>query len=488
MKNRLILAIKLAAIATAAVLVVIVARALWVESVQPEGMAEVEWELSDREAPLERLSEAIRFETVSPRSEGDEAPFEAMHQWLESTFPGVHEEAQRRWVGGLTPHFVIPGSDEDAPHVVLLAHMDVVPIDEGTEEDWSYPPFSGAREEGHVWGRGTLDNKQSMMAILEAVEGRLAEGWTPRHTTHLVFGHDEEIGGLQGAKAVADELEEQGVEIAAVYDEGLTITDGVVPGVEAPVALIGITEKGYLSVEVRASSEGGHASMPPKELAIYRLMDALSALQERERGGAIDGPTAKMFEWLASEMDLGHRLLFRNLWLTEPLVVSQMAKAPSTNAVLRTTGAPTVLRAGEADNVLPQSARGVVNFRIHPRESIDDVMEDLENLWSASYLEVEPVGEMRSDPGPLASMEGKAYEALETALMEVFPEVVIAPNMLVAAADARHFTGLTAEVYRFQPLVLTEADIARIHGTNERIAEDNYLRLIAYYDRLLEHW
>ncbi len=475
-------------VVVALVVAVMLGRAGCVESTQPAGGEGVEIDVDGGEDKLQRLSQAIQFETISPRKAGDEEPFESMHQWLEEVFPKVHDRADRRLQGGLTPHYMLEGSQEGAPHVLFLAHMDVVPIDEGTEEDWAHPPFSGAMEDGYIWGRGTLDNKQSMMAILEAMEARLEQGWTPEHTIHLVFGHDEEIGGMEGARGVAEWMVDEGIELQAVYDEGLTITEGVVPGVEAPVALIGITEKGYLSVELRATAQGGHASMPPEELAVYRLMDALSVLQADGAEPRIDGPAAKMFEWLAPEMGWGHRLIFRNLWLLEPLVVWQMGQAPTTRAVLQTTAAPTVLRAGDADNVLPQSARAVINFRLHPRDDIEGWMERLESIWDEPYLSVEPVGDMRSEPGPLARMEGKGYEALETALMEVFPDVVVAPNMLVAAADGRHFTDLTADVYRFQPLVLDGDEIGRIHGTNERITKVNYLALIAYYDRLLAHW
>ncbi len=477
-------------LAVIAVVVIVLAFRAWNVGSPPTPPEAVDTGAAvDIDDALGRLAAAIRLPTISPvESDADVTPFLQTHELLEEFFPRVHEIAERRLVSDLTLHFTIPGSDADAPHVVFLAHMDVVPVEEGTEDDWSHPPFGGAVADGFLWGRGTMDNKHNMMGIMEAAEAWFAQGGRPEHTLHFVFGHDEEIGGLQGARRVAQTMMEDEVDVVAVYDEGLLITDGILPGVDDPVALVGITERGYLTVEIRAHAEGGHSSMPPQELAITRLATALQRLDADPMPAAIDGPTALMFEKIAAEMDFGHRLIFRNLWLFEPLVISQMTASAGTNAAVRTTAAPTILRAGDRENVLPRQAVATVNFRIHPRESIDEVLEYLDETVATEHISVEPVGEMQAEPSPLARLEGPGYEALERAFFTVYPDIALAPNMLTALSDSRHFTDLTSDVYRFHPITVTERDLERIHGVDERIAVDDFENLIQYYGALLRQW
>ncbi len=443
----------------------------------------------DAQAAVTRLSEALALPTISPADPDDDVtPFVLLRRKLESDFPTFHERAQRTLVGGLTLHFVLEGSERDAGHVVFLAHQDVVPVEEGTHDDWVHPPFSGAVADGYVWGRGALDNKQNMMALLEAAEMWLAAGGRSEHTLHFVFGHDEEIGGLDGARAVADAMNEEELDVVAVYDEGLVIVDGLVPGIDGRVALVGITERGYLTVEISATAEGGHSSMPPDELAVVRLADALAALDANPLPAAIDGPTRMMFDWTAPKMGFSHRLIFRNLWLFERLVLSQMTKNPGTHAAVRTTAAPTMLRASDRENVLPQRAVATVNFRLNPRDRIEDVLDYLEDLIGDDAVSVRAVGDMRSEPSPLARLEGAGFDALRRALATTHPEVPLAPNMVTGATDSRHFADLTADIYRFSPMILGESDLPRLHGTNERIAVDDYLDLIDYYAALLSQW
>lgn len=293
---------------------------------------------------------------------------------------------------------------------------------------------------------------------------------------------------MDGARRVAERLEDEGVDVEAVYDEGLVITDGILPGVDEPIALVGIAERGVLNVEITAEAEGGHASMPSPELATGRLAGALNTLETTPMEAAVDGPVEKMFEAVVPHMDFPHRFVFRNLWVFEPLVLAQMADAPSTNAAVRTTAAPTRLSGGQRENVLPQQVSATVNFRIHPRDSIDDVLDYLDDRIADEHVTVEPVGRMRSEPSPTAPTDAQGFEALHTAFAEVFGDTPVAPGVLVGATDSRHFTGLTDAIYRFTPVVLNERDLDRIHGTNERIGIEAYLDLIRYYDRLFRQW
>ncbi|WP_230470051.1 M20 family peptidase [Lujinxingia vulgaris] len=445
--------------------------------------------LSDESALISRFAHALTLPTQSPTGSDPELDgFRELHAQLETWFPRVHAQAEKEVINEATLLFTIRGAEPDLPGVAFLAHQDVVPVEEGTEDAWTHPPFAGRVEDGYVWGRGALDNKHNLMALLEALEHRLESGELPQHTLYLIFGHDEEVGGMRGAREVAERFRSEGVELAAVYDEGLIIADGIVPGIEGPIALVGTTEKGYVTLEVTASSDGGHASMPPQELAAVKLSRALTRLYESPMRAAIDGPTRMMFDEAAPHMGFGMRFVFGNLWLTEPLVISQMTKSPSTHAALRTTMAPTMLRASPRENVLPQQATATLNIRIHPRDSIASVIAHVKKVVDDPAITVTPVSEMRAEPGPIASMESPGYVALRDAIHEVFGPIPVAPNMLIAAADARHFTGLTPNVFRFQAVALSARDLERIHGTDERISTEAYLDLVRFYIQLLRKW
>ena len=152
-----------------------------------------------------------------------------------------------------------PGSNPKLQPMLLMAHQDVVAVAPGTEKDWSVDSFSGVVKDGFVWGRGAWDDKGNLMAQLEAVEMLLASGYQPQRTVYLAFGADEEIGGLRGAARIAALLKERKVRLELVLDEGLLITDGIMPGLKQPAALIGVAEKGYLSVVLKMSATPGHA-------------------------------------------------------------------------------------------------------------------------------------------------------------------------------------------------------------------------------------
>src|SRR5690554_5969516 len=263
-------------------------------------------ELEREDERIARFAEALTIPTTSPTPEHPQLDsFQQLHQRLEGWFPRVHAKARREVINDATLLFTLEGSQPDLPAVVFLAHQDVVPVEPGTEDDWTHPPFAGTVADGFVWGRGALDNKHNLMALMEALERQLERGEAPRHTMHLIFGHDEEVGGAQGALAVAQRFKDQNVALAAVYDEGLIIADGIVPGIDGPIALIGITEKGYVTLGVTATAEGGHASMPPNQLAAVKLARALGRLDEHPMRAAIDGPTRMMFDVAAPHMAFG---------------------------------------------------------------------------------------------------------------------------------------------------------------------------------------
>ena len=300
----------------------------------------------DEESVAKRLGAAIQFKTISHAepSKMDAKAFLDFALWLEQTYGRAHQILQKKTVGDHTLLFEWPGKQKELPPILLMAHYDVVPIEPGTQGDWKYPAFSGMVAEKKVWGRGAIDDKGPLIGIFEAVEGLMQSGYQPERTVYFAFGHDEEVGGNAGNLKIAERFKAEGVRLAWVLDEGLVITDGIMAGVKPPVALIGIAEKGYLSLSLRARGEGGHSSMPPAHSAVGKLAKAITLLEENPFDAGLDGPAEKLFEAVGPELDFGKRLLFANLWLFESLVVGELAKKPATNALVRTTIAATMFQ------------------------------------------------------------------------------------------------------------------------------------------------
>jgi carboxypeptidase PM20D1 len=372
--------------------------------------------------------------------------------------------------------------------VVLLAHQDVVPVEPGTESSWEHSPFAGDVADGFVWGRGALDDKLNLFGQLEAAEALLHEGGVrPRRTILFGFGHDEELGGPGGASRIAALLASRGVKPLLVLDEGGSILQGVVPGVEAPVAAVGISEKGYLSLELEAEGQGGHSSMPSPESAIGILAKALRVLEQTPMPARLDGASRAMLEdGVGPEAGFPYRLVYANLWLFGPVLERVLARMPSASAILRTTTALTQLSAGLKDNVIPSKARAVLNFRILPGDSIEKVRAHVVKTVNDPRIAVRALPRQR-EPSPLSRSDGEGWELLARSIREVRPDAVVAPYLMLAGTDSRHFRGLTENVYRFMPLRLTLDDTKRIHGTNERVAVEEYADLVRSYRRLLEN-
>ena len=465
---------------------VVVIRALLLKPVDEEVLAAVD--VPVRDGAVERFAGSLRFATVShgDASLFEPAPFQAFREYLAETFPLVHQGLELEIVGGHTLLFTWPGSDPDLAPVILLAHHDVVPIEPGTEGDWTHPPFSGLVFEGEVWGRGAMDNKASLMGTLEAAETLLEGGFNPARTLIFSSGHDEEVGGLRGARAVATLLEERGNRGAFVLDEGMAIVEGSLPGVEGPVALIGLAEKGYVSVQLSVEVESGHSSTPPAVTTVGTIARAVSRLEENRMTPRLEGPTRMLLDAVAPVQPFGMRLIMANLWLFKGAVTRIMASSPETDASVRTTTAPTLLRAGVKDNILPSQAFAVVNFRIIPGESSQDVLRHVEETVDDPNVQFEVYQETVTEPSPVSSMDGYGYGELRATIQEVFPGTAVAPFITLAGTDSKHFVGVADDVYRFAPIRFSPGTSAGIHGTNERILAEDYLDMVRFYTRLME--
>lgn len=444
----------------------------------------------DANRVAESLGAAIRARTISDAADANANAdqFAALHAHLTQRYPLVHLKLQREVVGGLSLLYSWPGSEASLPAIVLMAHQDVVPVAPGTEKDWAAEPFSGVVRDGFVWGRGSWDDKANLVTQLEAVEALLAANFQPRRSVYLVFGADEEIGGLRGALPIANVLKSRGVKAQFVVDEGLLITEGIMPGLAAPAALVGVAEKGYLSVGLSASSPPGHSSMPPTgagKTAIGALAGVLTRLETGQRPAAIRGVAHDMFAAVAPEMGGFGRVALSNLWLFGPVVERQLTGAPSTNALLRTTTALTIVAAGNKDNVLPGRAEATVNFRLLPGETKADLLAHVQRAIGDAPVTAHAHGG-GSEASTVTPHDGEPFKLVERTVRELFPGTVVAPGLMLGATDSRHFTELTDHVLRFSPVRAGPADLARFHGTNERIAVSNLAELVRFYHRLIE--
>ena len=436
----------------------------------------------DTDLAVQTLADAVRLPTVSHTGGNiDEGAHAALHELLAERFPLAHERLALRRLGA-TLLFEWSGSDPSLEPGLLMAHQDVVPVEDPST--WSRSPFSGAIDDGFVWGRGTLDDKQNIVGQLAAVEHLLAQGFAPRRTVYFAFGHDEEVGG-SGAQAVAAHLKGKGVRLAFVLDEGGVVADGIMKGLDAPAAMIGISEKGYLSVQVTARGDGGHSSMPPPRSALGLLSEALVAIEANPLPPRLEGPTGTMLDHVGPELGFGMRLVMANRWLLGPVVEATMSGKPSTNATLRTTTAVTMAQASPQDNVLPQEAVGVVNFRIAPGDTTASVLAHVQSVVPPGVEVARYEGSIASDPSPISRTDGEAWEALARSIRQSFPGAVVAPYLTSGATDARHLTGLSERVWRFSPMQLDSADLKRIHGIDERLSVDNVERMVGFYVRFL---
>ena len=444
----------------------------------------------DADAVAHSLATALQARTISGLLDpaGSAQAFDQLQAHLRARYPKVHAALALERVGNHTLVYRWPGRDARLPPVALLAHQDVVPIAPGTEGLWKQPPFEGRIDGGFVWGRGALDDKVNVITQLEAVEALLAAGFQPQRDVYLVFGHDEEVGGAQGAVQAVALFKQRGLKFAFVLDEGMAVTEGILPGVAQPIALIGLGEKGSVTLKISASAAPGHSSMPPTQpatSAIGRLSAALARLDRQPMPGGIQGAAAELFAVVAPELPFGQRLAMSNLWLLRPLVERMLEKGAATNALMRSTTAMTVLNAGNKENVLPGRADALVNFRILPGDTAQSIAAHVRRAIGDEAVEVGPIG-TAFPASRLSAADGPAYRTIERAIREIYPEAIVAPGLTLQGTDSRHFEAVAEQVYRFMPIRFKPEDLARLHGTDERIAVAQLPEAVRFYHRLLQ--
>lgn len=436
-----------------------------------------------------RLSAAVRLATISSPEGIDTSAFLALDTLIRSSFPLVDSLLERLEVTPFSQVWRWDGQQSSMAPILLLAHLDVVPAEEEATQNWRYAPFSGQIADGYIWGRGTLDDKVSAFAILEAIEQLLREDYRPNRTIYLAFGHDEEVSGLAGAQTISNFFAQQHIRFEYILDEGQLILNNALAGLDPPLAMIGVAEKGFLTLDLKVELEaGGHSSMPPPATAIGILARAINRLQEQPVPARIDGATRGLFEFIGPEMSPLYKTLFANLWLTESLLIKQLSAGNASNAIIRTTTAPTVIQGGVRANVLPTQAQAKINFRILPGETTESVTKYVEEVVADERIKISaPEHNWQNNPSAISGTNTFGFGVIQKTIQQVFPEAVVAPALVIGATDSRHYQLVSDQIYRFLPLVLDQADLSRIHGIDERVSTEGYADAIRFYQQLIRN-
>lgn len=454
---------------------------------QPEAQPVLPVDL-DAQRALERFSGAIQIPTIS---DSELAPvrseeFARLHAYLREQFPQAHSRLRREVLQGHSLLYTWPGQDPTLPPVVLIAHMDVVPVEAGTEHKWTHPPFSGAVADGFVWGRGTLDDKISVLGLLEAAEWLVSREFQPRRTIYLAFGHDEEVGGDQGAMEIAKELERRGVKAEFVLDEGGSLIADLLESLDGPVACIGIAEKGSVGVRLEVHATGGHSSAPPRHTAVGLVARALARLEEHPMSPTLVPPMRAFLQWLGPELPFSYRLVVGNLWLFEPLLLRALGGQAATNASTRTTAAATMVGGGVKENVLPATVWAVVNYRILPGDTVESILGHVREVVGDPSVQVTALPRAR-EASVVSSPDHPSFLRIAATIRSLFPNSIVAPYLTIGGTDVRHYQRISDNLYRFTPIVVERSDLARLHGTNERVSSENYLRAVKFYVSLMRN-
>lgn len=432
----------------------------------------------------ERLSEAVKIPTVTVLDgNGSYEPFLQFHAFLEKTYPNIFGAAEKTLINGYSLILKIDGSDKNLLPACFLSHQDVVPA---PKEGWETEPFGGEIIDGFVYGRGSLDMKGHLIALMEGLEKILERKGKPVRSIYLCFGHDEEITGKDGARMIVEHLYAQGVRMEYVVDEGGAIMDGGLLGVNGKIALIGTCEKGYVDYVLTATKDGGHASSPKKRSSVDAIAEAVYDLSHLPMKSYWSKPIKETFRTLAPFMKFPYKLLFVNSDVLGPLLRWLLSKVnPVTNSIVRTTFAFTQLQGSSAPNVIPVTSKAVVNVRINIGQTQKEVKEYIQKVVGKeiTVTELNP----GFDPTPVSETKGEIYEIILKSVAEVFDGYIPAPYPFIAASDAKHYYKICDKVYRFGPIEMGVDDQNRIHADNERCNIASATRGAQFFARLIEN-
>jgi len=433
------------------------------------------------ERAVTNLQAMVKIETVWNWDEDPEGKtFAEFRALLPQIYPLLHEHCDYEQIGRSGMLFHWRGKSSENP-TVYMAHYDVVPAE---EDKWQRPPYSGLRENGELWGRGTLDTKGTLCAALETAETLLAQGFVPENDIYFSFGGDEETDSTD-APAIVEVLKSRGVRPALVLDEGGAVVENIFPGVKKPTALIGTAEKGMLNVSFSVSGMGGHASAPPVRSPVGVLSKAVIHVEENPLPAHICDPIMKMFDTLGRHSTFAFRLIFANLWCFKGLFTMICKKSGGElNALVRTTCAFTQMQGSSARNVLPPSASVTANMRLMSPDNMESVIGELKRRVKDNTIEITPLN--GQNPSIFSNTDSEGYKRVCAAVGATWPDAIISPYLMIAASDSRHFCQICDTVFRFSAMALSSDDRKRIHGHDERVSETQLKEALMFYMRMIK--
>ncbi|KAG8196824.1 hypothetical protein JTE90_027538 [Oedothorax gibbosus] len=465
-----------------------VLRALFLskESVPETCTSEDNDYISDSRGLSKRLSEALKFETVSyAKHKYNEKALAEYLNFLNQSFPLVHSSqlVTREIVNNFSVLYHVQGSNEKLKPYLLAGHMDVVPVE---EQHWEFPPFGGQIKDGFIYGRGTIDCKHIVMGVLEAVEYLLEKGHRPQRSFYMAFGHDEEVQGLDGAKQISKLLKLRNVKLEYILDEGSFVMENAIAGLNLPIGLISVSEKGHLDLKLEVQDQPGHSSMPRKETAIVILAKALSKLEGNVFPSMFgSGPEIAMLEEMAyCPVPFPFKVVIGNMWLFKPIIPFFLT-SPAMSAIHRTTTAVTVVSGGNKVNVLPSSASASVNLRVHPAQTIQEAMDFVIKIVNDERVKVTKT--VYTDPHPISPFDTFGYSQIKKSIMQIYNNTCVVPNLLIANTDTRWYLDLTKSIYRFSLVRMPLTEVHRFHGHNERIGVENYVNVVNFFLHLIKN-
>lgn len=430
----------------------------------------------------ERLSKMIQIPTVSAEiDERGMGPFEEFIALLSKLYPLTHKHLKLEMVTELGMLLHWKGNDSALDPAVLMAHFDVVPVDEN--DAWSYPPFAGHIADGWVYGRGALDDKGPLIIVIEAVEKLLRDGFKPRRDVYLSFGGNEETFG-DAAEKTAELLHSRGITPWIVIDEGGAVVDSPLPFIEGNFAMVGLGEKGIATVRLSAHSQGGHASTPPRFTAASRIARALTRLTPGTFTPRAPLAVTRMLQAFAKSSPPAAQTALETVAKSPALTARVMAAmGGEMAAMVRTTIAPTMLGGGTASNVLPSMAEATINMRIALGESVAETVRRVRLQVRDPLVSVELVE--GNDPSPESSADNAQFALISSCVAESHPGAQTVPYIVMAATDSRYYHRFAPAVYRFAPLKMTASQRATIHGVDERVEIAELERGVVFHEALI---
>lgn len=441
----------------------------------------------EKTSAAEHLMEALTYRTISNAQESltDFNEYRAFLDFLERTYPRVHERMDRKMINDYSPVYHLKALHPKNPPVLLLGHYDVVPVEDNTSIDWDKDPFGGEILENYIYGRGALDDKDQVISIMEALEALIEKGYEPKQDIFVAFGFDEEIGGEKGAKAIAQYFRDENLVFDLILDEGGAVVVDTVEGITKPLALIGVAEKGSSMIKITAFGDGGHSSMPKKGSAIEVLSRAVMNLARNPVKPRLTSPVREMFHGMAPYMG-AKGILLKHVDLTFSLLAKVLSVNPTMNSMIRTTMAPTIAKAGSALNVMPQEASVYMNVRLLPGDLFREILKHMKLVNKDLDLKYEVL--VKEEASIVSPHDSEAFESLEKIILKIYPDVKVLPYLMAGGSDSRKYEGLSENILRFSCIRMTNEDLDSLHSTNERIHIDNLMGMIRFYDELLRSY